>query len=755
MTYVIRALVLPVVLMLTLPAATQREDPPIRGFTTASAKIEREWEAKMKAIPEPARMREAMRRLTARPHHLGSPYGKDNAEWLRAQFESYGWDAKIERFDVLFPTPITRVLELVAPTKFTARIDEPIVKEDPTTNQKSEQLPTYNAYSADGDVTAPLVYVNYGVPADYDQLERRGISVKGAIVIARYGGSWRGIKPKVAYEHGAVGALIYSDPRDDGFAEGEVFPAGPYRPKDGVQRGSVLDMPVYPGDPLTPGVGASPGAKRLDRKDAVTIMKIPVMPISYADAQPLLAAITGQVAPESWRGGLPITYHIGPGAALVHLKLTFDWTLKPLFDVIAKLPGSTNPDEWVVRGNHHDGWVNGAEDPISGLVPELEEARALGMLYKQGWRPKRTIIYAAWDGEEPSLLGSTEWVEEHMTELRQKGVFYLNTDGNGRGYFGVEGSHSLERFANEVANEIQDPESNVTVSQRARAARIVGGDTKARDRKDLRIGALGSGSDFTPFLQHAGVPTLNIGFGGEDGSGIYHSIYDSFYWYTHFSDTAFVYGRALAQAAGTMIMRVASADVLPEEFGNMSETSRGYLTEVKTLREKVAKDIEELNQQIAEGAFRVTNDPRKPLKEPKSEAFAVALNFAPLENASDELDRAAAKFEKAYAGVAAGTASAASLAQVNALLRQSDQALLIPEGLPKRPWYQHSLYAPGLYTGYGVKTMPGVREAIEQKDWKQADEQIVKVAAAIMRESALVTKAAVLLEQATNVKPVP
>jgi N-acetylated-alpha-linked acidic dipeptidase len=755
MTHAIRALVLPAVLMLTLPAATQREDPPIRGFTTASAKIEREWEAKMKAIPEPARMREAMRRLTARPHHLGSAYGKDNAEWLRAQFESYGWEAKIERFDVLFPTPITRVLELVAPTKFTARIDEPIVKEDPTTNQKSEQLPTYNAYSADGDVTAPLVYVNYGVPADYDQLERRGISVKGAIVIARYGGSWRGIKPKVAYEHGAVGALIYSDPRDDGFAEGETFPAGPYRPKDGVQRGSVMDMPVYPGDPLTPGVGATPGAKRLDRKDATTIMKIPVMPISYADAQPLLAAITGQVAPESWRGGLPITYHIGPGAALVHLKLTFDWTLKPLYDVIAKLPGSTNPDEWVVRGNHHDGWVNGAEDPISGLVPELEEARALGALYKQGWRPKRTIIYAAWDGEEPALLGSTEWVEEHMTELRQKGVFYLNTDGNGRGYFGVEGSHSLERFANEVGNEIQDPESNVSVSQRARSARVVGGDSKARDRKDLRIGALGSGSDFTPFLQHAGVPTLNIGFGGEDGGGIYHSIYDSFYWYTHFSDTSFVYGRALAQAAGTMIMRVASADVLPEEFGNMSETSRGYLAEVKTLREKVAKDIDELNQQIAEGAYRVTNDPHNPLKEPKSEAPAVALNFAPLENASDELDRAAAKFEKAYAGVAAGTASAASLAQVNALLRQSDQALLIPEGLPKRPWYQHSLYAPGLYTGYGVKTMPGVREAIEQKDWKQADEQIVKVAAAIMRESELVTKAAVLLEQATNVKPVP
>ena len=601
----IRTLAFPLSLLVVLPAAVRRDDSPIRGFTSASSKVQREWETKFRAIPEPSRMREAMRRLSARPHHLGSPYGKDNAEWLRAQFASYGFDATIERFDVLFPTPVTRVLELVAPTRFTARLDEPVVKEDPTTDQKSEQLPTYNAYSADGDVTAPLVYVNYGVPADYDQLERRGISVKGAIVIARYGGSWRGIKPKVAYEHGAVGALIYSDPADDGFAEGEAFPAGPYRPRDGVQRGSVLDMPTYPGDPLTPGVGATAGAKRLDRKDAVTIMKIPVLPISYADAQPLLTALTGPVAPAAWRGGLPITYRLGPGSARVHLKLVFDWKLTPLYNVIARLPGATLPDEWVVRGNHHDGGVNGAEDPISGLVPELEEARALGELVRQGWRPKRTIVYAAWDGEEPSLLGSTEWVEEHLAELRQKAVFYLNTDGNGRGILGVEGSHSLERFANEVAGEIQDPEATVTVAQRMRAARVVGGNAAARTRKDLRIEALGSGSDFTPFLQHAGVPTLNVGFGGEDGGGIYHSIYDSFYWYTHFSDTSFVYGRALAQTAGTMVMRVAGADVLPEEFGNLSETVRGYLAEVKTLRESVAKEIEELNRQLAEGAFEI------------------------------------------------------------------------------------------------------------------------------------------------------
>ena len=751
----IRTIALPLSLLVVLPAAVRRDDSPIRGFTSASSKVQREWETKFRAIPEPSRMREAMRRLSARPHHLGSPYGKDNAEWLRAQFASYGFDATIERFDVLFPTPVTRVLELVAPTRFTARLDEPVVKEDPTTDQKSEQLPTYNAYSADGDVTAPLVYVNYGVPADYDQLERRGISVKGAIVIARYGGSWRGIKPKVAYEHGAVGALIYSDPADDGFAEGEAFPAGPYRPRDGVQRGSVLDMPTYPGDPLTPGVGATAGAKRLDRKDAVTIMKIPVLPISYADAQPLLAALTGPVAPAAWRGGLPITYRLGPGSARVHLKLVFDWKLTPLYNVIARLPGATLPDEWVVRGNHHDGWVNGAEDPISGLVPELEEARALGELVRQGWRPKRTIVYAAWDGEEPSLLGSTEWVEEHLTELRQKAVFYLNTDGNGRGILGVEGSHSLERFANEVAGEIQDPEANVTVAQRMRAARVVGGNAAARTRKDLRIEALGSGSDFTPFLQHAGIPTLNIGFGGEDGGGIYHSIYDSFYWYTHFSDTSFVYGRALAQTAGTMVMRVAGADVLPAEFGNLSETVRGYLTEVKALRESVAKEIEELNRQLAEGAFAMVNDPRRPVQPPKAQAPAPYLNFAPLENAADELDNAAAKFEEAYAALPSGTASAAALAPVNALLRQSDQALLLPDGLPKRPWYQHSLYAPGLYTGYGVKTMPGVREAIEQREWTRADEQVLKLADALKRESDLIARAARLLQQATNARPVP
>ena len=738
-------------------SAAARVDGDLRGYTAASSKVERDWESKFRAIPEPARMRESLRRLSARPHHVGSPYDKDNAEWLRDQFKSYGWDASIEEFSVLFPTPKERLLEMVAPVKFTAKLEESTLAQDPTSNQKSEQLPSYNAYSADGDVTAPLVYVNYGVPADYDELERRGISVKGAIVIARYGGSWRGIKPKVAYEHGAVGCLIYSDPKDDGYSQGEVFPNGPWRPKDGVQRGSVMDMPLYPGDPLTPGVGATKDAVRLDRKDATTIMKIPVLPISYGDAQPLLAAMSGPVAPEAWRGSLPITYRVGPGPARVHLKLAFDWSLKPLYDVIAKLPGSQYPDEWVVRGNHHDGWVNGAEDPLSGLVPELEEARAMGELVKQGWRPKRTLVYAAWDGEEPALLGSTEWVETHAKELAQKAVLYFNSDGNGRGYFGAGGSHSLERFMGEVEKDIVDPETNISVWKRLQAQQIASGDRKARgearDRTDLRIEALGSGSDFSPFLQHAGVPTLNGGFGGEDGGGIYHSIYDDFYWYTHFSDTSFVYGRALAQTIGTTVMRMADADLLPFEFGNLAETVQDYTTELKELRENVASRIAETNRQIDDGIFAATADPHNPLAPPKSQPLAPVLNFAPLDNADGSLSRAATRYEKAYTTAIAAGASPAMIAQFNEIVMHADQALLDEKGLPKRPWYKHLLYAPGLYTGYGVKTMPGVREAIEQKSWAEADVEIVRVAAAVQREAALVNRASDVLEKKVTVQP--
>ena len=727
------------------------DEQPLFGYSAESSRIERQWEEKLRAIPSPDNLRAYMQRLSAHPHHVGSPYDKDNAEWIASKFKEFGLDTHIEQFDVLFPTPKERLVELVdGGPKFVAKLQEPALVQDPTSNQQAEQLPTYNAYSIDGDVTAPLVYVNYGIPEDYEQLERMGVSVKGKIVIARYFHSWRGIKPKVAAEHGAVGCLIFSDPHEDGFVQGETFPAGAYRPPDGVQRGSVADMPFYPGDPLTPGVGATKDAKRLKIEDAPTVTKIPVLPISYADAQPLLVALTGRVAPEGWRGGLGITYHVGPGPAKVHLKVKSNWDIKPIYDVIGKIQGATFPDEWVIRGNHHDGWVNGAEDPISGQVALMEEARALGELVKSGWKPKRTIIYCAWDGEEPGLLGSTEWAEQHYDELRAHGVAYINSDSNSRGYLEVEGSHTLEKFSNDIAREILDPETKVSVWKRQQLHEIANAKTaeqreEIRKRADLRIPALGSGSDYTAFLQHDGVASLNIGFGGEDQGGIYHSIYDDFYWYTHFSDTDFVYGRALAQTGGTAIMRLADADLLPFEFGDFADTVQIYLKELKTLSQKMQDDIRERNKEIEEGLFKAVDDPKRPLVPPSVEAVPPHLNFAPMENAAEALTRSAAEYRKALeqANANGGAALAsASLAEVNKMLIETERKLTNAEGLSNRPWFKHQLYAPGFYTGYGVKTVPAVREAIELKKWQQADDAIVVVARVLQDEAALISSAA-------------
>jgi N-acetylated-alpha-linked acidic dipeptidase len=703
---------------------------PLRGYSNDSARTEREWEGKFRAIPDPANLRAYMERLSKRPHHVGSAYDKDNAEWILSKFKEFGLDAKIETFDVLFPTPKARAVELLEPTKFTAKLAEPTVAVDPTSSQHDEQLPTYNAYSIDGDVTAPLVYVNFGVPDDYDTLDRLGISVKGAIVIARYGQSWRGIKPKVAAEHGAIGCLIYSDPHEDGYFQGEVFPEGPFRPKDGAQRGSVMDMPVYPGDPLTPGVGATKDAKRLPLSQATTLTKIPVLPISYGDAEPLLAALKGPVAPAAWRGALPMTYRVGPGPAKVHLKAQFNWDTKTIYDVVARIPGATYPDEWIIRGNHHDAWVNGAEDPVSGTVALMEEARALGTLLKQGWKPKRTIVLCAWDGEEEGLLGSTEWAEAHQDELRKNGAVYLNSDSNSRGYLEVEGSHTLEKFINGVARDIDDPETKLTVWKRLQLRDISTQGAEARSRADVRIGALGSGSDYTAFLDFLGVASVNLGFGGEDQGGIYHSVYDDLYWYTHFADTNFVYGRALAQTAGTAVMRLADAELLPYDFDNFTDTIHRYIDEVQKLAKDKRDQIIERNKQIDEGLFAATMDPRVPMIAPPREAVPPFLNFAPLDNGLAALQRTAELYDKALAQATENGGAAlarAALKDANDQLIRVERALTLNEGLPNRPWFRNQIYAPGFYTGYGVKTLPAVRESIEQKEWKLADEEIVKV----------------------------
>lgn len=734
--------------------ALAADQTPLTGYAPRSSQVERDWEAKFNAIPDPANLREYMRRLSARPHHVGSPYDKDNAEWILARFKEWGLDAHIETFDVLFPTPKIRVLEMVEPTKFTAKLEEPALAIDPTSNQKSEQLPTYNAYSIDGDVTAPLVFVNYGLPDDYEKLDRLGISVKGAIVIAKYYHSWRGVKPKVAAEHGAIGCLIYSEPQDDGYTRDDVFPQGPTRNPDGVQRGSVMDFAsANPGDPLTPGFVASPEHKRLSLQEAKSITKIPVLPISYGDAQPLLAALKGPMAPNEWRGTLPISYHVGPGPAKVHLKVVFNWDIKPVYDVIAKIPGSVAPDEWIIRGNHHDAWVNGAEDPISGQAPLLEEARALGILLKQGWKPRRTIIYTAWDGEEPMLLGSTEWGEAHADELRQHAAVYINTDGNGRGLFFMGGSHSLENFVNGVARDIEDPETKLTVWQRRQLSDIAEAKSaderkELRQRPDLRIDALGSGTDFTVFLDHLGIASLNLGFGGEDEEGIYHSIYDDFFWFTHFSDTDFAYQRTVTQTIGTAVMRMADAEVLPFDFVDFADTIQKYTKDLEKLVADKQEEIRERNQELDDGVFKATFDPKHPTVAPPKEAVPPHLNFAPMQNAAESLTRSAEHYRQALSHKQANLSEIQmeSLHALNQELIQSERKLTNDDGLPRRPWYKHLIYAPGVYSGYGVKTVPGVREGIEQKNYAEAEQEIVRAAKALQDESALIESAAQSLE---------
>jgi N-acetylated-alpha-linked acidic dipeptidase len=741
-------------LLAVVPAAPSSDEPAIRGFSTPSTQAERELETRFQAVPAPDSMREAMRFLSARPHHLGSPRDSVNADWILHRFRSWGLDAQIETFRVLFPTPLERLVELVAPARFRATLKEPSLKADPTTAQQSEQLPTYNAYSIDGDVTAPLVFVNYGIPEDYDRLQRLGISVKGAIVIAKYGRSWRGIKPKLAAEHGAVGCLIYSDPGDDGYHAGEVYPEGPFRPGEGVQRGSVLDMPLFAGDPLTPGVAATPDAKRLSRSEAPTITKVPVLPLSSEDAKPLLAAIGGRTAPQDWAGALPLTYHVGPGPARVHLKVRSDWRLTTVRDVIGRIPGKDLPDQWVVRGNHHDAWVNGAQDPISGLVALLEEARGFGAMLKTGWRPRRTIVFAAWDGEEPMLLGSTEWAEAHAEELTRNAVAYLNTDGNGRGALDVQGSPSLARMLTEVAEGISDPETKLSVAKRAHLSAI--GNASARDKEKIRkretvaVDPMGSGSDYTAFYHHLGIPSLNLSFSGEDDGGVYHSIYDSFRWFTTFSDSGFVYGRALAQTAGTTVLRLANADLLPFEFTGLSERLGDNLKEVQELLKTTRDSIEEQNREVDESTFVAVNDPRHPIVPPVREEVAPHLNFAPLENAADRLKHAADDYEQALqqvAGKGGAGLSPGPATQLNAQLLQVERLLAPEPGLPRRPWYRQVLSAPGWYTGYSPKILPGIREAIEAKRWPEAEAEAARLGEALDAESAAIGRISEMLRR--------
>jgi N-acetylated-alpha-linked acidic dipeptidase len=731
-------------LFLSLVVGAQQK---LMGFTDANAAKQSTWEKQFDTQLDARNLDTWMKYLSSHPHHVGSPQDKLNAEYISNLFNQWGYQTQIDTYYVLFPTPKTRVLELQGAKSYKARLEESTLAQDKTSGQKSEQLPAYNAYSADGDITADLVFVNRGVPADYEELQRMGVDVKGKIVIAKYGGSWRGIKPKVAYEHGAIGCIIYSDPADDGYGQGDVYPEGAFRPKDGVQRGSVMDMPVYPGDPLTPGIGATKDAKRLDRKDATTIMKIPVLPISYEDALPLLQSLGGQVVPAAWRGGLPITYHVGPGKDKVHMKLEFNWDIKPVYDVVAKLTGTDFPDQWIIRGNHHDAWVNGASDPLSGMVSELEEARSIGELAKKGFKPRRTLVYCAWDGEEPALLGSTEWAEDHQQELIKKAVAYINSDNTGRGFIGASGSHTLEPFFNEVIDDVIDPQTGVSIKERRYARALVDADKATRAKlvgnKYYKIGALGAGSDYSPFIQHMGIASMNLGFGGEDNGGDYHSIYDSYDHYTRFGDPGFAYGVALSKTTGRVVMRLANADVLPFDFNSFYKTLNDYATEVKTLLDNQRSETEVENKMVKDNVYNLAKDPTKTYLPPAAKEQVPYLDFSDLENNLVHLKALTEDYQKVYSG---GTQLPLEKQnQLNQVLFNAERSLVSENGLPLRPWYKHEIYAPGFYTGYGVKTLPAIREAIEQKNWKEAQEGISTVSKTIQAYNSQVQQAVNLL----------
>ena len=717
---------------LAVGAVAFAADAPLTGFDADGAAAQRALEADFATRLDATEQEAWLKHLSERPHHVGSERGRENAEWIRDRFREWGYEAELVTYEILLPTPRLRRLEMTAPEPFTASLEEQALPEDPSTAMVDELLPPYHAFSVDGDVAGELVFVNYGLEEDYAWLERHSIDVTGKIVIAKYGRSWRGIKPKIAAEHGAVGALIYSDPADDGYGRGDTYPDGPWKHPTGVQRGSVMDMPLRPGDVLTPNVGATPDAERIDRDEVEVFTSIPVLPISYADAEPLLRALGGPVAPEDWFGALPLSYHAGPGPARVRLTLEFDWNLVEAHNVIAMLRGERFPDEWVMRGNHHDAWNHGAADPISGLVALMDEAKAIGELAAAGDRPERTLVYAAWDAEEQGLIGSTEWVEDHAEELDAKLVAYLNTDGNSRGFVNAGGSHTLEPLVNGVLEDVTDPQTGASVAERLRARMRVVGDAEARadaDRADLPIDPLGSGSDYTPFLQHLGIASLNTSFGGEGPGGSYHTLYDTYAHFTRFRDPGLVYGVTLAELNGRATLRLANAPVLPFEFTNLADHVADYLEELEALTTTMREETARTNALLASGAFALALDPQDTLGPPEAEAEVPYLNFAPLENAVARLEESAAAW--AAAEVDPEALDAATLARLNRLLYTSERVLTLEDGLPRRPWFRHHVYAPGFYTGYGVKTLPAVREAIEEREFDAVDTQVRRTAAVL------------------------
>jgi len=671
----------------------------IRGFSAAGSAAEAARERELKTMPSAKANEADFDVMTAEPHHTGSPYQIKLADYVSDQFKQIGLEATKYEYSVLLPWPKQRRIDIVAPDQVRLEVEEEKIRGDQWAD-KPGILPAYNAYSPSGDVTGEIVYVNFGIPADYETLDKLGISVKGKIVLARYGGSWRGIKPKVAAEHGAIACIIYSDPHEDGYFQGEVYPDGPYRGWGMIQRGSVMDMPRYPGDPSTPDRPSKPGVERLAMDKIETFAPIPVQPMSYRDGVELLKRLKGPVAPGAWRGSLPITYHIGPGPAKVHMNLQMDYGQRRLINVVGKITGSVAPDEWIVVGSHRDAWVFGASDSVSGHVSMMAVARAMSEMMKKGWKPRRSILFVSWDGEEQGLLGSTEFVEDLTAELKAKVAIYVNRDAGAGGLnFSSSAVHSLTPFVHELAQSLQPAGETKTL--------YAGWLERTREEtpgaKMPVVGALGSGSDYTAFLDHVGIASMDMGLNGRGGDGSYHSTYDNPTWFKKYIDPQFAFSVLASQTTGVALLRLADAEVLPFDYESYGRQILEYIGEIEQQAAKAS----------AEGARKV--------------------DFAGLRSAAEGFAKAGADVRARGESLLSSSASAQDLAALNHRLIMAERDLIEPAGLPDRPWYRHVVYAPGLYTGYGVKTIPGVREAVDAGNYARAAEQAAVVIRALKR----------------------
>lgn len=695
----------------------------LEGFTPADSAVERALEDRFRAIPKPESAREHLRQLTKEPHVAGTQEDYQTALYVRDRMREYGINAELKEYQVLLPYPKNpTLLELVAPRRERLRLQEAALPEDPTSSSR-KIIPLFNGYSASGDVTAPLVYVNYGLPEDYDALKKINVDTKGKIVIARYGRSFRGVKARVAEEHGAIGVIIYSDPADDGYAQGDVYPKGPWRPETSAQRGSVQYLFIHPGDPLTPGVPAVPGTPRLAREQVTNLPKLPVQPISYGDARKLLEPLRGQVRPAGFQGGLPFAYHVGGTTDVrVHLKTDMEFKTTTIWDVVGRVEGGEEKDRWIVLGNHRDAWTFGAVDPNSGTTAMLELARGFGELTKQGWKPRRTIILCSWDAEEQGLIGSTEWAEDNASELKEKAVAYLNVDVAVSGAnFGASSVPSMWKLIRAAARDVRDPKTGKSVYQawqdKSRedrpAAELT--DESGTDEKiaEARIAALGSGSDFTPFLQHLGVPSLDMGFNGD--YGVYHSAYDSFTWMEKFGDPQFVYHVAAAQIWGTITMRLADSSALPLDYADYADQIRDFINEtVKTAQRRRLAD---------------SFDSKALLDAAKDLSDEASRTRTRRDDLLNEIERSRTRADDTH------PRSVARLRKLNDSLLAAERALTDARGLTGRPWYTHQIYAPGFYTGYAAQPLPDLRQAIEDRNTTNAREAARRITEAIRRAS--------------------